>query len=599
MTLRISTRALRRRPSLALVPVVALIAMLAGPALGAGGDLADAPRWLAMITTGLGGLALFLFGMEQMSDGLKAAAGDQMRVLLSKVTANRVVGAATGAFVTAIIQSSSVTTVLVVGFISAGLMSMAQSVPVIMGANIGTTITAQIVAFKVTEIALPMIAVGFAMLFLGKRDRVRHYGAMLMGLGLVFFGMTIMGDAMAPLREYPPFLELMRAIEAPLLGILVGAVFTALVQSSSATTGIVIVMATQGLISLPAGIAVAIGANIGTCVTALLATLGKSREAVRAAGVHVFFNVAGALLWVGLIGYLAEIAVWISPASAAGASAQALAVDTPRQIANANTLFNVINALLFLPFTAQIARLIERLIPERAVPEAVIVEPKFLDEELVETPSLALDRVRLELGHMGERVTAMLAAIRPAFADRDRERLKEIRKQDDAVDILRDRIIEYLGLIGREPLTDSESEALVKAMTATDDLERIGDLIETDLVDTGYAAIEQNLHPSETTQLILRQLFDVTSRSVALAVQAITEQDERAAQEVIAAKAEVRQLVEAALKHQAMRLSADAAERLAHHRIEISLIDKLKRVHSLARHIAKLSLPAPVLADAA
>lgn len=597
--MRISTGALRQRPALALLPIAAVIAALAGPALGADTAVADAPRWLAMMAAGLGGLALFLFGMEQMSDGLKAAAGGQLKVLLSKVTANRLVGVSTGAAVTAIIQSSSVTTVLVVGFVSAGLMSMAQSVPVIMGANIGTTITAQIVAFKVTEIALPMIAVGFAMQFLGKRDRVRHYGAMLMGLGLVFFGMTIMGDAMAPLRRYPPFLDLMQAIEAPLLGILVGAVFTALVQSSSATTGIVIVMATQGLISLPAGIAVAIGANIGTCVTALLATLGKPREAVRAAGVHVFFNVTGALLWVGLIGQLAELAVWISPATAGAAGAQALAADTPRQIANANTLFNVINALLFLPFTAQIARLIEWLMPERAVPEPVIVEPKFLDAELVGTPSLALDRVRLELGHMGERVAAMMAAVPPAYTDRDRDRLKEIRKHDDAVDILRDRIIEYLGLIGREPLTDAQSDDLVKAMTATDDLERIGDLIETDLVDTGYAAIEQNLQPSETTRLILRQLFEATSRSVDLAVKAITEEDERAAQEVIAAKPEILQLVDAALKHQAARLSADAAERLAHHRIEISLIDKLKRVYSLARHIAKLSLPAPVLVDAA
>ncbi len=588
----------RRNPTLGIVAAACALALIAGPVLGADGSV-DEPPWIPMISAGLGGLALFLFGMEQMSDGLKAAAGEQMKVLLSKVTANRVVGAATGAFVTAVIQSSSVTTVLVVGFISAGLMSMAQSIPVIMGANIGTTITAQIVAFKVTKIAMPMIAVGFAMLFLGKRDKVRHYGSMLMGLGLVFLGMTVMGDAMAPLRSYPPFLDLMLAIEAPLLGIIIGAVFTALVQSSSATTGIVIVMASQGLLSLPAGIAEAIGANIGTCVTALLASLGKPREAVRAAGVHVFFNVAGALLWVGLIGYLAELAIWISPSEAAAVSAEQRAADTPRQIANANTIFNVINALVFLPFTVQIARLVERLVPDRIVPEPVIVEPKFLDEELVDTPSLALDRVRLEFGHMGERVKAMLAEIRPAFRDRDTARLTEIRKQDDAVDVLRDRAIEYLGLIGRQSLSDKQSETLVKAMTAIDDLERIGDLIETDLVEMGYAAIEQNLKASETTQLILSQLLETTSRSVDLAVRAFAEEDERAAQEVITAKAEIVRLVDVALKHQAARLADGSTDRLAHHRIEISLIDKFKRIHSLARHVARLSLPAPVLTEAA
>jgi phosphate:Na+ symporter len=191
--------------------------------------------------------------------------------------------ATTGALVTAVIHSSSVTTVLVVGFVSAGLMSMTQSIGIIMGANIGTTVTAHIVAFKVTEYALLLIAVGFALLFFGKTEKARLHGNLLMGLGLIFFGMGIMSEGMAPLRSYQPFIDLMVAMENPLPGILVAAIFTALVQSSSATTGIVIVMATQGFITLPAGIAMALGANIGTCVTALLAAIGKSTEAVRAA----------------------------------------------------------------------------------------------------------------------------------------------------------------------------------------------------------------------------------------------------------------------------------------------------------------------------
>ena len=221
--------------------------------------------------------------MDQMADALKAVAGERMKTILARLTANRFMGAITGAFVTAVIQSSSVTTVLVVGFITAGLMSMAQSIGIIMGANIGTTITAQIIAFKVTEAALLMIAVGFTLLFTSKQEQIRHYGSILMGLGLVFFGMSVMSDAMAPLRTYPPFLELMTRMDNPLIGILTAALFTALVQSSSATTGIIIVMASQGFISLQAGIALAMGANIGTCVTAMLASIGKPREAVRAA----------------------------------------------------------------------------------------------------------------------------------------------------------------------------------------------------------------------------------------------------------------------------------------------------------------------------
>ncbi|MCU7810233.1 MAG: Na/Pi cotransporter family protein, partial [Candidatus Thiodiazotropha sp. (ex Notomyrtea botanica)] len=303
--------------------------------------LTATPDWIKMAIQLFGGLALFLFGMEQMAGALKSVAGERMKLVLAKLTSNRFMGAITGAFVTAIIQSSSVTTVLVVGFISAGLMSMAQSVGVIMGANIGTTITAQIVAFKVTKYAMLMVAVGFSAWFFSKNEKIKHYGTMLMGLGLIFFGMSIMSDAMAPLRSYQPFLDLMVKMENPFIGILIAALFTALVQSSSATTGIVIVMASQGFITLPAGIALAFGANIGTCVTAMLAAIGKPREAIRAALVHVLFNVAGVLLWLAFIPNLAEVVMMISPVSSDLPEGARLAADTPRQIANAHTIFNL------------------------------------------------------------------------------------------------------------------------------------------------------------------------------------------------------------------------------------------------------------------
>ena len=231
-----------------------------------------------MIMGLFGGLALFLYGMEKMADALKAVAGERLKSVLAKLTTNRVTGALTGAFVTAIIQSSSVTTVLVVGFITAEVMSFSQAVGVIFGTNIGTTITAQIIAFKVTKYALLLISVGFGMLFIGNKERMKQYGAMVMGLGLIFFGMGVMSNAMKPLQSYQPFLDLMAHMDNPILGILTAACFTGLVQSSSATTGIVIVMASQGFITLTAGIALIFGANVGTCITALLASIGKPKR---------------------------------------------------------------------------------------------------------------------------------------------------------------------------------------------------------------------------------------------------------------------------------------------------------------------------------
>ena len=265
---------------------------------------ADADRainWWQMGMTLLGGLAVFLFGMEQMADALKKVAGDSMKQILARLTNSRIMGLITGAFVTAIIQSSSVTTVMLVGFVTAGLMSLSQAIGVILGADIGTTITAQIVAFKVTKYALLLVALGFGLIFMGKNDYIKQYGYLIMGLGLIFFGMGIMSEGMHPLRSYEPFIELMQNVSNPVIGILVATLFTALVQSSSATMGVVIAMALQGLITLEAGIALALGANIGTCATAGLAAIGKPREAVRVAVAHVTFKIVGVILIFPLI----------------------------------------------------------------------------------------------------------------------------------------------------------------------------------------------------------------------------------------------------------------------------------------------------------
>ncbi len=555
-------------------------------------DPGQAIDWGTMAMGLFGGLALFLFGMDQMADALKAVAGERMKDILARLTTNRFMGAVTGAFVTAVIQSSSVTTVLVVGFISAGLLSFAQSIGVIMGANIGTTITAQIVAFKVTKAALLMIGVGFLMLFASKKERTRQYGAMIMGLGMIFFGMSVMSDAMKPLRSYQPFLDLMATMENPLIGILVAASFTALVQSSSATTGVVIVMASQGFITLPSGIALAFGANIGTCVTALLASIGKPREAVRAALVHTLFNVAGVLLWLGLIPQLAALVQWFSPTHPELAGTARLAAEAPRQIANAHTVFNVANTLIFIWLTGPIARFIEWLVPDRPLgEEPLIIRARYLDDDLLATPSLALDRVRLEVLHMGERVQDMLARIMPAILSGNRETLQEIERMDDAVDNLHAQIITYLGKVSRQSLTEAQTGELIRLMEAVNDLENIGDVIETNLIVLGNERIEAGVSISAPTREVLTNFHLAVTRSVEAAVQAVAQRNDLAARTVTSMKQEISRIADSAAVHQARRLVAEEPNRIPAYTIEIDIIEKLKRIYYFAKRMAKTVVP--------
>ncbi len=571
-----------------LFMLLAGLSLLIALPVFAGAEAESGMDWGVMAMKLYGGLALFLFGMEQMADSLKAVAGERMKGILAKLTSNRFMGAATGAFVTAIIQSSSVTTVLVVGFISAGLMSMAQSVGIIMGANIGTTITAQIVAFKVTKAALLMIGIGFTMFFASKQERTQQYGTMVMGLGLVFFGMSVMSDGMNPLRSYQPFLDLMMKMENPLIGILVAAGFTGLIQSSSATTGIVIVMASQGFITLPAGIALAFGANVGTCVTALLASIGKPREAVRAAIVHIGFNIAGVLVWVMFIDELAQFVTSFSPAHPELAGADRLGAETPRQIANAHTIFNIANTLIFIGFTTQIARLVEKIIPDAPLEkEGMLVRAKYLSEELLSTPSLALDRVRLEVLHMGEMVQEMLDKIMPAILSGNRETLSDIRDMDEEVDLLYDQVIEYMGKISKQSLSDFQTQDFLQLMSAVSDLENIGDTIETNLVDLGFDRIDAGISISKPTRQVLTGFHQVVTKAFEGAVQAVSQSNEEAAKSVIAMKSEITSLVNSAAAHQAERLVAEEPNRIPAYTIEIDIIEKQKRIYLFAKSMAK------------
>jgi len=544
------------------------------------------PDMLPLVMGLLGGLALFLFGLELMTAALKAVAGDRLRIVLARLTVNRLAGVATGAFVTSIIQSSSVTTVLVIGFISSGLMSLSQAVGVIFGANIGTTVTAQIIAFKVTKLALALVAGGFALSFVSKRESLRNHGNGILGLGLVFLGMTMMGEAMAPLREYPPFVEWMVRFESPLVGVLASALFTAVVQSSSATTGIVIAMASQGLITLPAGIAMILGANVGTCATALLAAIGKPREAVRASLVHLSFNVGGMLIWVGLIGQLASWATAISPGAEELDGAARLAAETPRQIANAHTIFNVANTLIFLPFGALLARVIERLVPDRPIDESEAVRSRFLDKALLSTPAIALDHARRELVRVGELVERMLAALLPALLTGDRDTLRAVAGMDEDVDRLYHEVIAYLGRISERTLTQPETAELLHLMSIANSLESVGDTVETNLVGRGEGRVAGNVRISAATTKVISEFHEEVSRALAAAVGAVDGRDAEAASEVLEMKPRIRALNDAAARHEAERLIAHEANRLPAYALETDIIDDLGRVYFHATRIA-------------
>jgi len=551
------------------------------------------PSPVAMAVQLFGGLALFLYGMEKMTDGLKAAAGRQMNVLLARLTGNRILGAITGAIVTAVIQSSSVTTVLVVGFVSAGLLTLVQSVGVIFGANVGTTVTAQIVAFNTTALALPFIAIGFVMTFAWKQGAARHYGAMLMGLGLLFYGMAIMGSAMAPLRTNQGFAELLQSLQNPVLGMLAGALFTALVQSSSATIGLAVVMATQGLLSLPAGIAILFGAKIGTGITAILAAIGKPRDAKRAAAVHVLFNVMGAAIWLPFIPQLAMIAEAISPAAGHLEGVERLAEEVPRQIANAATVWATFNTAVFLPFAAFFATLATRIIPDRADEQKELIRPRFLDDELIRVPAMALERARMELGHMSQITAGMLANVRSAFRAGD---LAELAQQFDQIVVLRDAVLTYLQRIGQSELSDSEAEEQARLVVAAGEIEGMSAAISRDLAPLAQAFNTAKTAPSSVTTEPLGRLVDAVLETARSALQALVERDEQAAQMVVAKRIAILELAAEVQRDQIAGLAQDDPDRLVKHRLQVEILDRLRRLYGLSEHMAVSVLPRSVLA---
>lgn len=532
-----------------------------------------------------GGLALFLHGMNGVTSGLKGLAGTSLSRILARMSGNRFSGVATGMLVTATIQSSTVTMVLVIGFLSAGLLTLVQSAGVILGANVGTTITAQIIAFDVVSYALAMIAGGVLAEFIGRKEAIRQLGTAVAGLGILFLGMGVMQGAMAPLQDFEPFLSLMATDRGPLPGVLIGAAFTAVLQSSSASIGIVIVMASQGLVPLETGIAIALGASLGTAVTTMLATIGRPPVALRAGLIHVVFNVIGVTIMLFLIDQLAGLSVAISP-SAEGLEGRArLSQEAPRQIANAYTIAKTGMLVLFLPFTRALAALVERLVPLRA--SEVGVEPKYLDTSMLENPAIALDLARKEIERMGRRVQQQVDRAVPTVLTGDATRLTALTEGDDEIDAFHDTILAYLRQISDDRLTEAQSRELQALLEVTSHLELIGDIVESDLVRIGLRRIEEGVPVSQATLDVVTDFHTTMSEMLQLALRAFAEKDVSIAREVLDAKPQVNQLLATAARHHATRITAEAPARVAAYTRGTETLESLRRIYSFAKRIAR------------
>jgi phosphate:Na+ symporter len=536
-----------------------------------------------------GGLALFLFGLELMTGGLKAVAGASLEGALAKLTANRFVGLLSGAFVTAVLNSSTITTVLMVGFVSAGLMTLKQAVPMIMGANVGSTFTAQIMAFNVSALVPGMLAVGFLFHAFGTRQLFRQLGGIVLGLGLLFLGIEFMGNATHPLRTFEPFIKAMQEMENPLLGILAGAIFTAVVQSSAATLAVVIALASQGLMPLEAGIAVVLGANVGTCLTAMLASIGKSAEAVQVGVVHLLFNVLGVLFWVFFIPQLADLVRHISPSAPDLQGVARLAVETPRQIANAHTVFSVSSTLILIWFVGPLARLAQIIVPPRRQKTKSADEPLYLDESSLTIPSVGLQRITLELARLGELVLAM---VRRSFAVIGAGRLEDLQAvidRCDEIDRLQYAILVYVGRLSEMQHSEEEGQRLVGLAQAADHLQSVSDIVKTNLVSLGQQRVAEGIDLKRLRDENTAQFAETVVQNLEQAIGTISQPNASEAEQVIEAKKVVEELAATARKNILDKLLLSDEKDLLSFRLTSGLIEYSKQIAYFARRIAEIT----------
>ena len=457
----------------------------------------------------LGGLALFLYGMQMMSNGLEDAAGNRMKRILEKLTSNRFLGVAVGAGITAIIQSSSATTVMTVGFVNSGMMTLKQAVWIIMGANIGTTITGQLIALDVGMLAPLFAFVGVALIVFLKAPKAHHYGKILAGLGVLFIGMGMMSDAMVPLREAEEFVELMTKFSNPVLGILAGAVFTAIIQSSSASVGILQALAITGLIDFKSAVFVLFGQNIGTCITAVLASIGTNRAAKRTTVIHLLFNLIGTTVFT-VACLLLPVTDWVGSITPG---------DMSKQIANMHTIFNITTTIILLPFGTYLAKLAEKILPEREEANHFSLSDEFRRGSIsLGAIAVHTDLLKQEIGKMVEISRANVNRAYGAVLESDTKALKMITEQEETLDKLNKEISQYISKILVHNNNKQNVAEIEQYFLITGNAERIGDhalniagyteVIKNKSIEFSKGAKEEIAEMQQITELALKTALD-------------------------------------------------------------------------------------------
>ena len=482
----------------------------------------------------IGGLALFLFGMNSMSDALQKAAGEKMKKILGFLTRNPIMGALAGALVTAVLQSSSATTVMVIGFVSAGLMSLPQAISVIFGANIGTTMTAQLMAFKISNYIYPIIFIGFMLNFVGKKEKVKNIGMVIFSFGLLFEGIEIMGEVMKPLAGSPVFVDLMGKVSSvPVLGVVLGAVMTLVVQSSSATIAVLQNFASQAgpdgvssVIGLTGAIPILLGDNIGTTITALLASIGQSKNAKRTAIAHSIFNISGSCVFIFLIPWFAKFVQFISP--------KGNEVDViSRQIANAHTTFNIVCTLVWLPLIPLMVKIVTTIIRGDDKVQKTAFEPKYLDMKVVEQPAAAMVLVSKELNRLSELAESLLTGLKVSLtADKTSETYLHFKENLEIVQYLQESVSDYITrLFSSGNLTEQQSEYTAGLLFINNCIQRIAercvdvDKICMEISDSGKVLTKE-------ASAEMENCIDVTSQLLDKAMEAVRHGDSSAAESV-------------------------------------------------------------------
>lgn len=459
----------------------------------------------------IGGLGLFLFGMNYMGDGLQKAAGSKMKSLLAVLTKNKFMGLLVGALVTAVIQSSSATTVMTVGFVNAGLMNLNQAVGIIMGANIGTTVTAFLVSLDINRIATLFVGIGVFVFIATKKKKIKNVAEVIIGFGILFVGMNLMKSAMGPLEDSPYFLKMMTQFTNPYIGIFVGFAMTAILQSSSATTGILIAVAASSGITLDMAYPIIFGQNIGTCVTAMLSGIGANKIAKRASVIHLLFNLSGTLLFMIFLRHpIQSLVLYLVP------------VKIESQIAAAHIFFNIINVALLFPFSGLLVKASEFIIKGEVETNENIV--KYIDARILATPPIAISQASKEVMRLGHMVMEQFEISAEAFLTKKEELIYKVFEEEKRVNTLTKLILEFLVKLDKESLTDGEKDKLVTLLNCINDIERVGDHADN-IAEFALYKIENRVSFSESALAEIKEMYNLTKEVYQMALDALTTVD--------------------------------------------------------------------------